>query len=124
MLTVLLYSGIGDIVAVVTRYFGGTLLGKGGLVKAYGGGVELALLSLPVTEHVPKVELVAVFDYGVVTPFKRMLPEHEAEVIGEEYAADVTVCIRLPVERLAGFQDALVSLTNGQVIVDVQAGQP
>ena len=47
MLTVLLHSGVGNICAVVTRYFGGTLLGKGGLVKAYSGGIKLALEDLP-----------------------------------------------------------------------------
>src|SRR5690349_3350547 len=54
MLTVLLHSGVGDICAVVTRYFGGTLLGTGGLVKAYSGGVQLALVDLPTIERVPK----------------------------------------------------------------------
>lgn len=54
MLTVLLHSGVGDICCVVTRYFGGTLLGKGGLVKAYSGGIQLALSELPTAEHVPK----------------------------------------------------------------------
>src|SRR6185437_606076 len=47
MLTVLLHSGVGEIAAVVTRYYGGTKLGTGGLVKAYGGSVQLALESLP-----------------------------------------------------------------------------
>jgi len=52
MLTVLLHSGVGEIAAVVTRYFGGTKLGTGGLVKAYGGIVQLALESLPLAERV------------------------------------------------------------------------
>ncbi len=62
MLTVLLHSGIGDICAVVTRYFGGTLLGKGGLVRAYSGGVQLALGDLPTLERVPRTELEVVID--------------------------------------------------------------
>ncbi len=57
MLTVLLHSGVGEIVAVVTRYFGGTLLGKGGLVKAYSGGVQYALETLPLGERVEKAHL-------------------------------------------------------------------
>jgi uncharacterized YigZ family protein len=57
MLTVLLHSGVGDIAAVVTRYFGGTLLGKGGLVRAYSGGVQYALESLPTAEKVEKSHL-------------------------------------------------------------------
>ncbi len=56
MLTVLLHSGVGDIAAIVTRYYGGTKLGTGGLVKAYGGAVQLALATLPLTERVDVVE--------------------------------------------------------------------
>jgi putative IMPACT (imprinted ancient) family translation regulator len=47
MLDVLLYSGVGEVAAVVTRYYGGVKLGKGGLVRAYGGAVQHALASLP-----------------------------------------------------------------------------
>lgn len=118
MLTVLLHSGIGDICAVVTRYFGGTLLGKGGLVKAYSGGVQLALLPLPTLERVPKQSLLVVIDYSAVTPFKRTLPDYEVEILGEEFAADVTFTLRLPEEKVAVFSAAVIELTNGQALIE------
>lgn len=119
MLTVLLHSGIGDICAVVTRYFGGTLLGKGGLVKAYSGGVQLALAGLPTLERVPKTDVTLLVDYSAVTPLKRLLPDYEAELLGEEYAADVTYRLRLPSEQLPGFDAAVSELTNGQALLEV-----
>lgn len=119
MLTVLLHSGIGDICAVVTRYFGGTLLGKGGLVKAYSGGVQLALAGLPTLERVPKTDVTLLVDYSAVTPLKRLLPDYEAELLGEEYAADVTYWLRLPSEQLPGFDAAVSELTNGQALLEV-----
>ena len=118
MLTVLLHSGIGDICAVVTRYFGGTLLGKGGLVKAYSGGVQLALSNLPTLEHVPRVRLVVVFEYPSVTPFKRLLPDYEVNILQEDYAADVTYHIELPEDLLDPFIGAVTSLTNGQSVIE------
>ena len=119
MLTVLLHAGVGDICAVVTRYFGGTLLGKGGLVKAYSGGVQLALQSLPLSERIPKAELIVVLDYTNVTPLKRLLPSYEAEVLEEEYAADVTYRLKLPVEQMAACTEAIDGLTNGQALIEV-----
>lgn len=119
MLTVLLHSGIGDICAVVTRYFGGTLLGKGGLVKAYSGGVQLVLNDLPTIERVPKAQIEVVTEYNVITPFKRMLPEYEAEVLSEEYTADATFRLQLPSEHLTNFTEAVTTLTSGQALIDV-----
>ena len=122
MATVLEHAGIGDITVVVTRYFGGTLLGKGGLVRAYSGGVKLALETLPVSQHVPKTELMVVVDYPSVTAVQRLLPEFEAVVTGEEYAVDVTYRLRLPEDQAAPLQQALVELTHGQVLIEEAIG--
>lgn len=119
MLTVLLHSGVGDICAVVTRYFGGTLLGKGGLVKAYSGGVQLALEELPTLERVSKSSLEVVTEYSVITPFKRMFADYEVELLNEEYAADATFRLRLPSEHVEAFTEAVTTLTNGLAIIDV-----
>lgn len=119
MLTVLLHSGVGDICAVVTRYFGGTLLGKGGLVKAYSGGVQLALGELSTTERVPKSRLEIVTDYSAITLFKRMLPEYEAELLNEEYTADATFLVQLPNEHVDTFTESITSLTNGLALIEI-----
>jgi uncharacterized YigZ family protein len=119
MLNVLLHAGVGDIAAVVTRYFGGTLLGTGGLVKAYSGGVQLALANLPVVERVPRADLTVVLDYSAITLFQRLLPQYEGEVLGQEFEADATFSLRLPLEQVAPFSAALIELTNGQALIEV-----
>lgn len=121
MLNVLLHSGVGDIAAVVTRYFGGTLLGTGGLVKAYSGGVQLALSTLPVVELVPSAELTVVVDYASITLLQRVLPEYEAKVLEQEFAVDATYRIKLPLEQVAPFSARLTELTSGQALVEVTA---
>jgi uncharacterized YigZ family protein len=118
MLTVLLHSGVGDLCVVVTRYFGGTLLGKGGLVRAYSGGVQLALQSLPTVERVPKAEILVLIDYATVTPLQRLLPTYEAEVLEQEFATDVSYLLKVPLEHLALFTHALHELTNGQALIE------
>lgn len=117
MFTVLEHSGVGDIAAVVTRHFGGILLGKGGLARAYSGGVKLALASLPLSQQLPMVELVVIVEYSTVTPIRRVLPGFEAQIIAEEYGSDVTYRIRLPEERAEALTAVLVEMTNGQVLL-------
>lgn len=118
MLTVLLHSGIGDICAVVTRYFGGTLLGKGGLVKAYSGGVQYALESLPTVEMIPMTTMLVMVDYSTVTPLQNLLPDFEASIIREEFAVDVTFTIQMPEEQSSSFRDVVTNLTNGNAIIE------
>src|SRR5215218_4549293 len=66
MLTVLLHGGLGDVAAVVTRYFGGVKLGTGGLVRAYGGALQHALADLPRAERVTWALLRVRADYSAV----------------------------------------------------------
>lgn len=119
MLNVLLHSSVGDIAAVVTRYFGGTLLGTGGLVKAYSGGIQLALNNLAVVERIPRSELVVLLDYSTITLFQRLLPQFEAEILHQEFDTDVTFAVRLPQEQVPAFRSALIELTSGQALIEV-----
>jgi len=118
MLTVLRHSGVGDIVVVVTRYFGGTLLGKGGLVRAYSGGVQLALAELPTVEKVEKRRLSLLFDYSAVTAVQRILPDYETEILDQNYGVDVSYQVQMPIEQVERFRRDLADLTNGQAVVE------
>lgn len=119
MLTALLHSGIGEIVAVVTRWYGGTKLGTGGLARAYAGAVELALRELPTTERITWATLGLAMGYGHVDAVRRLLPEFEAEVLAEEYGASVRYDLRLPEPALAGFLAAIRDATRGEAGVVV-----
>jgi uncharacterized YigZ family protein len=118
MLNVLLGSGVGDIVAVVTRYFGGTKLGKGGLVRAYSGGVKAALEVLELKELVQTATLKVTVAYSDVSSLKHSLPQFEAEVTEENYGTDVAMVIVLPEEHAGNFMDALAGMTNGKAAVE------
>jgi uncharacterized YigZ family protein len=119
MLNALLHGVVGEVAVVVTRYFGGTLLGKGGLVRAYTGCVQQALESLPTLERVPKARLAIEIEYASVDGLRRMLPAHEAELVSEEYAATVGYQLLLPLSRLEAFRTALLDLTLGEVLIEV-----
>lgn len=114
MLTVLLHSGVGEIAAVATRYFGGVKLGTGGLVRAYGGAVQLALETLPRAERVEFVEITVTIAYASVSGVQQLLPAHEAEVLAQEYGTDVRYVLRVPRPGAVALRAALLDATRGQ----------
>ena len=114
MLIALQYSGLGDTAVVVSRYFGGIKLGKGGMVKAYTAAVKTALEQLSRGERVTWVNLLTTFDYALVTPFERRLAEFEAEVLDMDYGERVSCRLRLPEECRENFCKMFEDLSAGQ----------
>lgn len=123
MLTALLHGGVGDVVAVVTRYYGGTKLGTGGLARAYGGAVQEALASLPLAEKVTYAHLSLAADYAAVSALQQLFAAHEVEVLADAYAADVRWTLRLPAERLEAFRAAVLDATRGRAVVEAVPGE-
>jgi uncharacterized YigZ family protein len=115
MLAVLLGSGVGDIAAVVTRFFGGTKLGTGGLVRAYSGGVKAALTQLPLQEKVVLRTLVLGGAYHWISALDRLLPSYEAQVDERTFDADVTWHISVPEECCDALVQALTELSRGEI---------
>ncbi len=115
ILAVLRGANLGDVVIVVTRYFGGTKLGTGGLVRAYGGAAKDALAALPTELKIEKRCIGISIAYSFYERLKLLLADHHAAIDGEEFDAEVTVYATLPVDQLAPLTDALRELTAGQV---------
>ena len=118
MLTVLLHGGVGDIAAVITRYYGGTKLGTGGLARAYGGALQLAMHDLPLGERVELVALAVTVDYGAVDALRQLLPAHEAQLVDERYIEAVTYELRLPAAREDAFRQAVLDATRGRARIE------
>jgi putative IMPACT (imprinted ancient) family translation regulator len=113
MLTVLLHSGIGEIAAVVTRYYGGTKLGTGGLVKAYGGAVQECLASLPTEMRVDTVQVTFAVGYAHIGAVQQLLPSLEAEVTAQEFAVEAQFTVQLPRTEAPALEAQLQNLTRG-----------
>ena len=117
MLTMLLHGGVGELAAVVTRYFGGIKLGTGGLVRAYQGMVQLGLETLPTREHMIPARVEVVLDYPHITVFRRLLPDYRATVDSETFGVDATYQLLLPDRNIPALEAALTELTDGAVLV-------
>lgn len=118
MLDTLLHSEVGEVAAVVTRYFGGTKLGRGGLGRAYSGGVALALESLPTQRKVARVEVRIGVDYGSVDPLLRFLDETGGIRREEEYGEAVRILAAVPAERIADLERLVADWTGGKGTVE------
>jgi uncharacterized YigZ family protein len=116
-LAVLEGSGIGDVAVVVTRYFGGTLLGTGGLVRAYSQSVREVLRVLPLAEKVPTHTVMMAVPYNLFEQVRRLVEAHRGKTLDETFAADVTITARFAVEQLPVFEAAVRELSAARVDV-------
>jgi uncharacterized YigZ family protein len=123
-LVVLQGSGLGDVVVVVTRYFGGTKLGTGGLVKAYSDAVKEVLAVLPRAEKVPTHTVMAAFDYTYFERVRQLVAANYGQVLDEDFGADVTLTARFIVSYLPRFQESLRELTRGVVQAEIIETNP
>lgn len=117
MLVVLQHSGVGDIAAVVTRYYGGTNLGTGGLVKAYGGTVQLALATMPRVERIDYAEMVVVVGYESISAVQQLAQRFESTSLGEDYGEKASFRLRVPETNVEAMRAALLDATSGRAEV-------
>lgn len=118
-LTVLRGSGFGDVAVVITRYFGGTLLGTGGLVKAYTESTQLVVNAVGRGRRVPVHVAMAAIPYHLLERVRLMVTRNQGEVLGEDYGADITMTLQFPVEVFDGFQEELRELSAGKLQAEV-----
>ncbi len=115
VLAVLRGTNIGDVIVTVTRYFGGTKLGTGGLVRAYSEAARTALDTVKTEEKIEK-RLVG-FDcpYSLYEQTKRLVAQYAGEIRDETFAGDVTMLATFPVSSIEGFVLALRELSAGNI---------
>ena len=107
-------AGLTDVCCVVTRYFGGVLLGTGGLARAYSGACKLAVNAAQVMEicRCSKFEIACDYDlYGRLT---RLLPEYGAKTLAEEFAENVRLTVIVKSNLAEAFRDEVTDASNGR----------
>ena len=120
-LAVLQGSGLGNVVVVVTRYFGGTKLGTGGLVKAYGDAVREILPLVKLAELVETVTLAFTIPYNLYELCVRLIESNDGIVLDKVFAVEVDLLVQFKVENEDSFRTDLVELCKGQVeIVEIE----
>ncbi len=119
MLDVLLREDIHNLVVVVTRYFGGTLLGTGGLVRAYQKAVQKGLKNSIVIEKMQGRMLKIDTDYNSIGKIQYILAQQQITAMDTVYTDKVEMLVMVPVEQLEAFQEAVTEGTNGTARFEV-----
>lgn len=113
---VLKKEGLTDVTCVVTRYFGGILLGAGGLVRAYTQGAKLAVDNAAVLNMCRAVRVRLTLAYPLYGKIGKILAEHDARTESEDFAADVTITLVIREEQADPLISALTDACSGNII--------
>jgi putative IMPACT (imprinted ancient) family translation regulator len=118
ILHTLLHSGVGEIVAVVARYFGGVKLGTGGLGRAYSESVSEALATLPIELHTSLTAVRIRASFAAMDPVFRLLEEVGGRERAERFGEGIEFWVRIPVDRLAYLRMRVAEITAGEGTVE------
>jgi len=118
-LAVLRGSGLGDVAVVITRYFGGTLLGTGGLVRAYTESTKLAVNAVERGRRVPVHVAMVAIPYNLLERVRLLVAGQRGEILDEEFAGDITLSLQFPVDKFNAFQNDLRELSAGTLKAEI-----
>ncbi|MCI8295356.1 MAG: YigZ family protein [Lachnospiraceae bacterium] len=119
MLDVLLGEGICGVCAVVTRYFGGTLLGTGGLVRAYSQAVKEGLKACVILEKRPGRRVKITSDYGAVGKLQYLAGQMGFATLDSQYTDKVEMTLLMPEEQVKEGMDKITEATSGTAQIQV-----
>ena len=121
MLDVLLGAGIYNAAIVVTRYFGGVLLGTGGLVRAYSGAVQAGLAASTVIEKHHGISLQVTTDYTGIGKIQYISGERSLPILDSEYTDKVVLKLLVPDDQVEEVKKAITEGTNGRAGLEKDA---
>ena len=114
MLDVILGADLYDVAVVVTRYFGGILLGTGGLVRAYSGAVQAGLAESTMIEKIHGVSLEVTTDYTGIGKIQYIAGERRLPILDSEYTDKVVLHLMVPADQEERVRKAITEGTNGR----------
>lgn len=118
MMDVLVGAGLTNVAAVVTRYFGGTLLGTGGLVRAYSAAVQEGLKNSTIITKCWGTKLIVDTDYNGIGKLQYLFGQRQIPMMDTEYTDQVRFTVLVPMQRVEEIRKAVTEATCGQAKIE------
>ncbi len=115
------HFGVTDVAVVVTRYFGGVLLGTGGLVRAYSDAANAALNAAEVVTFLPAKKFRTTFAYGDFDLLNKTLISLGAQILESDFKEDISLCAIIPEEKFEALNEKCTDIFCGRIVFnDIQ----
>lgn len=119
ILDVIQKNGLSDVAIVVTRYFGGILLGKGGLTRAYSTAASMAVSAARIMELEPAKALTVTMHYSCYDRVCCCLPEFDARMTSTDFSDKVKISITVRADKTDALLQKLNDITSGSAVIDI-----
>jgi len=119
MLSALQGSQLGEISAVVVRYYGGILLGTGGLVRAYGNGVQQALKLIESKIKVERTPFKLDCDYGQLNLVQQLCEKYQVEILSQDFQANIHLILGISEKTVDVFSSELTEKSAGRLVIQL-----
>ena len=120
VLNVLSGSGITNVLCTVVRYFGGTLLGTGGLVRAYSQSAKDAIEKLPTKPLVKETSFAFQIGYDIYDSIKYLLKKYDVHILDENFAEAIKIKAVVKESQFADVENEILQLTAGKTKIEIQ----
>ena len=117
MLSALQGSQLGEISAVVVRYYGGILLGTGGLVRAYGNGVQQALKLIESEVKVGRIPFKLDCDYSQLNLVQQLCEKYQVEILSQDFQANIHLILGISEKTVDVFSSELTEKSAGRLVI-------
>jgi len=124
MLSVLQGHGVGEVCAVVVRYFGGTKLGTGGLQRAYGGSVRQALTLLTSKIKIAMVSRTLACQYTQINDVLHVIEKSKGLVVEQDFSGEIELLVSVPQDNLEQIEQQIQIISSGSITLRKVDKQP
>jgi len=110
---------LSEILCVVTRYFGGTKLGTGGLIRAYSDAVNEALDNIKIVKKIHSKKIKLIFNYDMESCVRNLLNKYQGKLDSSDYSDHIEMNILIPKSKSINFKDDIIELSNNTIKIEI-----